>query len=46
MWKTGFFFLKRGSSNLSVYKVRIVLRISVFVSVSNEVLPYKRVCVK
>ena len=46
--KQGVFFLKRGSSNLLVGKIKwiVALRTNVFVSVSNEVQPYKKVCVK
>ena len=42
--KYGFFFLKSGSSNLSVDKTKsmVALRTSVFVSVSNKVQPYKK----
>ena len=42
--KYGFFFLKSGSSNLSVDKTKsmVALRTSVFVSVSNKVRPYKK----
>ena len=44
--KQGFFPKKRGSSYLSVDKIQslVPLRTSVFVSVSNEVQPYERVC--
>ena len=40
------FFWKIDPSNLSVDKKYSMVTLSVFVSVSNELQPYKRVCVK